>query len=112
MGCIDECEDLLARLEEKVAAPDVAPVVLMTLLRALKPFNEDLLSQLKLLDRLQEIARLHGGRVPLHSRLLKQWLHFAYPQDCKYPYVTGQKRQVLVKDWTDATGKLVISDED
>jgi hypothetical protein len=36
-------------------------------------------------SRLDEIAGRHGGRVPLHSRLFAQWMHYAFPNECPYP---------------------------
>merc|ERR1719203_373755 len=42
-----------------------------------------------LLRRLDEVAAHHGGRVPLHGRLFAQWMHYAYPRECRYPHVSG-----------------------
>merc|ERR1719277_1977312 len=39
--------------------------------------------------RLLEVAKLHGGLVPLHGRLFAQWLHYAYPRECVFPHVAG-----------------------
>merc|ERR1712046_555196 len=82
--------------------------MLVDLLRTLKPFNEEFMSELQLWDRLEDIEKLHGGHIPLHSRLLQQWLHFIYPQDCKYPHIAGKTAQVLVDVWTNMTGKPPI----
>merc|ERR1739845_120410 len=27
----------------------------------------------------------HGDSVPLHGRLMLQWMHFAFPYECPYP---------------------------
>merc|ERR1719203_1329310 len=42
-----------------------------------------------LLRRLDSVAAHHGGRVPLHGRLFAQWMHHAYPRECRYPHVAG-----------------------
>merc|ERR1712083_252700 len=42
-----------------------------------------------LLGRLEEVATHHGGLVPLHGRLFAQWMHHAYPRECRYPHVSG-----------------------
>merc|ERR1711879_261963 len=42
-----------------------------------------------LLRRLDEVATHHGGQVPLHGRLFAQWMHHAYPRECRYPHVSG-----------------------
>merc|ERR1719321_1800594 len=39
--------------------------------------------------RLDEITKVHAGEVPLHGRLLAQWLHFAFPHECPYPHMGG-----------------------
>lgn len=31
--------------------------------------------------RLQEVAALHGGKVPIHGRLFAQWMHHAFPRE-------------------------------
>merc|ERR1719401_1088464 len=39
--------------------------------------------------RLEEVAKHHGGLVPLHGRLFAQWLHYAYPRECQFPHIAG-----------------------
>merc|ERR1719401_1084279 len=39
--------------------------------------------------QLEEMASMHGGKVPLHGRLFGQWLHYAFPRDCPFPHRTG-----------------------
>merc|ERR550537_1218561 len=39
--------------------------------------------------QLAEIADVHGGKVPIHGRLLSQWLHFVFPHECPYPHMGG-----------------------
>merc|ERR1719359_2611782 len=38
---------------------------------------------------LAEVANLHDGQVPIHGRLLSQWLHFVFPHECPYPHMGG-----------------------
>jgi len=40
-------------------------------------------------SRLEQVAESHGGHVPLHGRLFKQWLHHVFPLDCPYPHEAG-----------------------
>merc|ERR1719213_844697 len=40
-------------------------------------------------SRLNEVAVVHNGKIPLHWRLLAQWLHYVFPQDCPFPHVAG-----------------------
>merc|ERR1719277_41312 len=57
-----------------------------------------------LVQKLQEVAMTHDGLVPLHSRLFAQWLHFAYPQECQYPHVSGTTLNMTDEAWSAATG--------
>merc|ERR1719253_1669071 len=89
--CIDECGSLFQELERSIAAPDALPDEILTRVSSLAshtmPKNRQLSSWLR--DRLHEIAKHHQGRVPLHGRLLTQWMHFAYPRECSYPHLSG-----------------------
>merc|ERR1719272_1734022 len=69
----------------------------------------------KLRSRLEEVAAVHNGKVPLHGRLFAQWLHFAFPTDCPFPHEAGtvkpqtpiQYEEVLGQDSTDASEEEV-----
>jgi hypothetical protein len=88
--CLDECETILGRLEQSIAARAATPTEIVNLVRTIPsatvPGNRTLSPWLR--ERLEEIANRHHGRVPLHGRLFSQWLHFAYPRECKFPHVT------------------------
>jgi hypothetical protein len=89
--CIDECEGILGRLEELVAAPEASATMIRTLIpmisSATMPSNRTLSQWLH--QRLDEVAAHHGGLVPLHGRLFAQWLHYAYPRECSFPHIAG-----------------------
>jgi len=89
--CIDECDGLLAGLESKFARPDLLAHEIATHVSSMPsttvPGNRTLPAWL--VRRLEEIAAHHGGRVPLHGRLFAQWMHYAYPRECRYPHVSG-----------------------
>jgi len=89
--CLDECEGILGRLEEHVAAPEATPSTILALVpmisSATMPSNRSLSPWLK--HRLDEVAKHHGGVVPLHGRLFAQWLHYAYPRECNFPHIAG-----------------------
>jgi len=89
--CLSECEGLLGTLETSLAAPDATPARIMELVSKL-PSDTVAAPRIlpaALVGRLEEIASLHGGRVPLHGRLFSQWLHHAYPRECPYPHMSG-----------------------
>merc|ERR1719355_360208 len=54
--------------------------------------------------RLEDVARLHGGRVPLHARLFAQWMHHAYPRECSYPHLAGTTLQQTPWGYEEAEG--------
>merc|ERR1719198_362179 len=89
--CLDECESILGRLEQLIAAPDASPSTILSLVpmipSATMPSNRTLSPWLR--QRLEEVAKHHGGLVPLHGRLFAQWLHYAYPRECNFPHIAG-----------------------
>lgn len=89
--CIDECEALFGHLEQQLGKPDATPAEISELVAALPSSTVAANRSLPpaLLERLEDVARHHGGRVPLHGRLFAQWMHQAYPSECVYPHVTG-----------------------
>merc|ERR1712107_499075 len=63
--------------------------------------------------RLREIAKAHGGVVPLHGRLFAQWMHHAFPRECPFPHVSGTKNPQTPSEWIDETGrKTDVSESD
>merc|ERR1719468_1014 len=103
--CADECETLLGYVEQVVMAPSASPWRIAEIVSALEsdtvvaPRN---LSQ-SLLARLESIADLHGGDVPLHGRLFAQWMHHAYPRECSFPHVaTGAHDIMSPLEWSEA----------
>jgi len=89
--CLDECEGILGRLEETISAPEASASTILklvpTIASATMPSNRSLSPWLR--QRLDEVAKHHGGMVPLHGRLFQQWLHYAYPRECTFPHVSG-----------------------
>merc|ERR1719491_63513 len=57
-----------------------------------------------LLLKLEAIGVAHAGQVPLHGRLLAQWLHHMYPRDCPYPHAAGVTKQEQVDEYAARTG--------
>merc|ERR1719203_582435 len=89
--CSDECEGLRHRLERDIAAPSALPARIVELVSALHSDTVDAPRNLStaLMSRLDEIAKVHAGRVPLHGRLFAQWMHHAYPRECPFPHMSG-----------------------
>merc|ERR1719364_209374 len=55
--------------------------------------------------RLEEVAAVHGGRIPLHGRLFAQWIHYAFPHDCPYPHVAGTVNPETPLRWEESAGE-------
>merc|ERR1719183_822705 len=99
--CIDQCEDLLGTLENKIAAPDATPARILEIVSALSSDTVQAPRSLpaSLAQRLEDIAAHHGGLVPLHGRLFAQWLHHAYPRECPFPHVSGTTNPLTQEQW-------------
>jgi hypothetical protein len=98
--CVNECESLLQRVEDRIQSPvatveELVPVV-ESLFMPAKPLPATLRSQL---DR---IAETHRGRVPLHGRLFAQWMHYAFPQECPFPHPAGKAAARTPAEFGDA----------
>merc|ERR1740121_3146554 len=89
--CPDVCGILLDILERSIGQPSATPSRIIELVSALPSNTVVAPRQLSpvLLSRLDDIANLHGGRVPLHGRLFMQWMHHAFMRECPYPHAAG-----------------------
>jgi len=102
--CLDECEGLLGHVEQEVRSPSASPsqvVAVVAQLQSDTVFAPRNLSKV-LVGRLDEIAALHGGQVPLHGRLFAQWMHHAYPRECPFPHISGTASRISPVEWMDA----------
>jgi len=105
--CLDECEGLLGHLEQVLEAPSAEPVRIAEVVAQLPSDTVDAPRNLstELLRRLDEIANLHGGRVPLHGRLFSQWMHHAYPRECPFPHAMGSTNPMTPDEWMASQGE-------
>jgi len=85
--CFDECEGLLGHVEEEVKGPSALPSQIAAVVSNLHSETVHAPRNISrvLLSRLEQIAELHHGKVPLHGRLFAQWMHHAYPRECPFP---------------------------
>ncbi|CAJ1389776.1 unnamed protein product [Effrenium voratum] len=106
--CINECESLLGHLEAKIAQPEAEVETLLALVSALPSATTPapaIAGDLR--RRLEDIARLHGGLVPIHGRLFAQWLHHVYPRECPFPHAAGRTNPMTADDWLSEKGSVV-----
>jgi len=113
--CIDECEGLFSHVEHAVGEPYATSVRVAEVISSLEsdtvqaPRN---LSSVQLV-RLEEIASFHGGRVPLHGRLFAQWMHHAYPRECRFPHESGTINPLNQQEYTKLFGMdAEVSDDE
>jgi len=100
--CIDECEALLAKLEGSIANPYADPETLVGLVATIPSDTVSAPRNIStaMRDRLDDIARHHGGSIPIHGRLFAQWMHHAFPNECPYPHMTANMATpVSPLDW-------------
>jgi hypothetical protein len=99
--CIDECEDLLGNIEQGIGEPDGTPDRIAELIMSLSSDTVEAPRTLSplLRQRLDEIAKYHGGRIPLHGRLFAQWLHHSYPRECPFPHISGTTSPMTQEEW-------------
>jgi len=95
--CVDECENLLGHLETELGKPKADPKHITALVAMLPSDTVNAPRNLSatLLRRLDEIAAIHSGSVPLHGRLFAQWMHHVYPRECPYPQAVKTNKQAL-----------------
>merc|ERR1719161_377839 len=74
--CLNDCDQVFQHLEALIPAPIATTSQIVDALNSLPqaPALTD-----KLRAWLDEIAAVHYGEVPIHGRLLSQWLHFVFP---------------------------------
>merc|ERR1719382_2321611 len=105
--CMDECEDIMRHVEDRVGAPDATAAELAAVVESLlsNPASAEGRSLSPTLrQKLQEVAEHHGGRVPLHGRLFAQWMHYARPRECQYPHASGTTAPMRAEEWYAKTG--------
>jgi hypothetical protein len=111
--CRDECEGMLGEIERKIGTPAAKPSEIIELISAMPSDTVDAPRKLSpdLLARLDEIANLHAGAVPLHGRLFAQWMHHAYPRECPFPHASGTTNPLTPDEWMARTGDDGLASE-
>jgi hypothetical protein len=92
--CVNECESLMGELEVAIDAPAALPSTILAVVGNMTvPTNLDKEEpphiDAALRKQLEQVAKNHGGLVPLHGRLFAQWLHYVFPRECPFPHKLG-----------------------
>lgn len=91
--CANSCEGIHGDIERAIGTPTAATSRVLDLVGSLRAqaswegARSDVTPDLA--KQLREIAAVHDGQVPLHSRLFAQWLHYAFPRECPFPHISG-----------------------
>ena len=98
--CIDECEEILGHVEKEVRGPTAHPTEIANIIVNLPSASVAAGRKLSttLMQRLTELGIHHGNRIPIHGRLLAQWMHLAYPRECPFPHVSGTIQPKTAKE--------------
>jgi len=112
--CLDECESLLRRIEHEVASPDASPELLLSIISRMNSSTVPATRKISpnLVERLEAIASQNNGNVAIHGRLFSQWLHHAYPRECRFPHVSGRTASVPARRYMETTLERVMSDQE
>merc|ERR1712176_613660 len=104
--CLNECDELMGKIEAQIAAPYSEPARIASVVSGLQSDTVDAPRNLSvsLLNRLDEVAYQHAGKVPLHGRLFAQWLHHAYPRECPFPHVQGTIQPMYPEEFAETMG--------
>jgi hypothetical protein len=97
--CVNECESLLGEIEVAINAPTALPDDILNVISTMSvptTLDDDAppRSDRRLVSDLEQIAKKHGGMVPLHGRLFAQWLHYVFPRECPFPHKAGMVSSV------------------
>jgi len=100
--CLNECDFIYQHIEDEIQYQNATVDQILQAVSSLPTFPT---VPEKLINKLEEIAQLDGGIVPLHGRLFAQWLHFTFPRDCPYPHVAGTISPKTQVQWRESVGE-------
>jgi len=93
--CRNQCENLMTKIENAVQSPVANPQQILQILD-IKSSNWA--------DKLQTIADIHNGHIPLHGHSFAMWLHGVFPRLCPRPHMAGVSSAVGTDDLALETG--------
>merc|ERR1719159_20551 len=100
--CLNECDQVYQSLEANIPASTASP---SEIIKAVESMPQSPTISAPLRTKLDEVAQTHNGNVPLHGRLVAQWLHFVFPHECPYPHETGTISPKTCDEWREERGE-------
>merc|ERR1719291_945154 len=93
-------------LEHTLGSPEATPSVITARIAELPSATVSAPRVLSgaLVRKLEEVAERHKGKVPIHGRLFFQWMHFAYPLECPYPFPSDMVKPMSPERFRKQTG--------
>merc|ERR1719291_163662 len=93
-------------LEHTLGSPEATPSVITARIAELPSATVSAPRTLSsaLVRKLEEVAEHHKGKVPIHGRLFFQWMHFAYPLECPYPFPSDAVKPMTETQFQEKTG--------
>jgi len=106
--CLNECDRVFQHLEKLIPGSTASPTEIIRAVESMPDTSSIEASNVSaaLRSRLEEVAAVHGGKVPLHGRLLAQWLHYVFPRDCPFPHVAGTVNPQTIAKYEEVVGKF------
>jgi len=120
--CLNECDGVFEHLESRIRSPTASAAEITravedgitesypVLSSTASTGSRNLTASLR--ARLQEIAVKHGDAIPLHGRLLGQWLHYVYPRECPFPHMSGTVDQKSPNEAAKANVRVRVSKDE
>lgn len=91
--CRNECEEMMSEIELAIGLPLADPGDILGIVGNMSTFvgsdEETPPLQGALEEQLHKISAMYQGKIPLHSRLFAQWLHYTFPRECPFPHKLG-----------------------
>merc|ERR1719265_2768124 len=113
--CINECEEILSTLEEKIQSPEASAEEIAAVIQNVETSSMEYPMgnlTLQLQAQLEEVAEYHKGKVPLHGRLLAQWMHYAFPRECPFPHKSERLAPIGAAAWVELGNELPASPQE
>jgi len=106
--CPNPCEDLLREIEVGLGVAEATEAHILAVVGDMID-STTLDGRYRKVDgllrsRLAEVAAMHGGMVRLHGRLFSQWLHYAFPHECRFPRKLGSVSTASALEYSGVVG--------
>lgn len=89
--CLNQCDNVYQHLEASIPSSTASAAQIIAAVENIQYSAQAGVDAKNLTEnlrkRLEEVAAHHGDRVPLHGRMLAQWLHYVFPRECPYPHL-------------------------